>query len=112
MITINYSASSGIEVSVKTDPKTYLPIGTWGEDAKDPYDAKVQLEDRIGDLAKDAEEAMKSLFTETYMYKWFDLDAEKHDPFFNPIFTRAGDLVFEVYASGQGTTYSLLHTHR
>lgn len=72
------------------------------KDLPDPYDAREKLQDRISDLVNTVGTELQEHLRTHRVHNWFDLDLNEYDVV-NPIFTRGGDLVFEVYRKPEGT---------
>ena len=109
VITITYT-SDGLKVSA-AEPHHETTGAQIELSTQDPYNAKTFLEDKIVTLAEEAVKAIADHFSENDIYKWFDLDAQDYQ-LFNPIFTRGGDLVYEVFATSQGTFLYHVMLHR
>lgn len=70
------------------------PIIEGDLEVSDPVNVKNVL--KMDEIVESLRKELKDTFEGTWVYSWFDLDLNTYN-FTNPIFTRSGDLVFEVY---------------
>lgn len=102
VVTISSSAE-GLQVS--TEHEVYSQVTGDDRKIKILYNAEDKLKNDMPSIVTTLEEGLRQEFGKDWVYNWFDLDMKIYD-FTNPVFTRTGDLVFEVYrahtANSQG----------
>ena len=64
------------------------------------YEAQKRLHASLNELSETVEKALKARFESSSLYNWFQLKQDFE--FVNPIFTRTGDFVLEVYKTSKG----------
>ncbi|KIP08500.1 hypothetical protein PHLGIDRAFT_379158 [Phlebiopsis gigantea 11061_1 CR5-6] len=93
ILTIMSTIQDGLRIAVSHENN----VNVDGDDVEDTVNAESLLNMEV--ITKELEDELRHQLEGPWVYNWFDLDPEEYE-FTNPIFTRSGDLVFEIYRKG------------